>query len=217
MKSLSLRAAAVVLAGFAFSVAAQAQDRDAGWEVGMDLVYQDSYDLEFDGGTTADIDSDVGLSFSFGYRFSPLLEVQFLLDWQTVDYEALIVTDPPGVTGVRGEYEAFTPRVNLQYNFIDGPLTPFIMGGIGYSFIDTNIPNGRPSTGCWWDPWYGYICTTVQPTKNIDEFVYQIGIGGRWDLSDSVSARLSVENHWPNLGNGSPSVIQAKLGFSYRY
>ncbi len=92
-----------------------------------------------------------------------------------------------------------------------------MVGGIGYSFIDTNIPSGRPSTGCWWDPWWGYICITVQQTKGIDEFVYELDVGGRWDFSDYGSARLSIENHWIDIGTGSPSALQIKLGFSYRF
>jgi hypothetical protein len=78
------------------------------------------------------------------------------LDYAEVDYEGTLQRKVAQPAGIRGDMEAFTPRVDLHYNLMAGPFTPFIMAAFGYSFIDTNIPNGRPSTGCWWDPWYGY-------------------------------------------------------------
>ena len=116
-----------------------------------------------------------------------------------------------------GSYQAFTPRINVQYTLLDRPISPFALAGIGYTFVDTNIPNGRPSTGCWWDPWYGYVCTTVQSTKTVDGFAYQAGLGVRWDVSDTSSLRLYWERNWADLGHGSPSIDQIRLGYTYRY
>jgi opacity protein-like surface antigen len=213
-----VRLAAIAVAALALSSITQAQERDEGWEVGLDVVYQDHSKLDFNGGTTVDLNTDVGLSLTFGYRISSQLELQFALDWSNVGYSANLIPQTGPSVGVDGSYQAFTPRANVQWNFMDGPITPFVMGGVGYSFIDTNIPNGRPSTGCWWDPWYGYICTSVQPTKSVDSFVYQIGAGVRWDVSDYTSARFAIENHWIDFGgNGTASTIQAKLGFAYRF
>jgi opacity protein-like surface antigen len=73
--------------------------------------------------------------------------------------------------------------------------------------------------GCWWDPWWGYICTPYQSTKSVDEFVYQLGAGVRWDLSPGYTLRLAYEKHWFDAGNATstPDFDQWKLGIAFRY
>ena len=207
--------------GGAWSLAAHAGGRDVGWDFGGELIYQDSKDIDFDGGSSASLDSDVGLALTFGYRFSERLELTFGLDWNNVDYKANIVTNAIGnaVVSVDGSMESFTPRVGVNFNFLDGPITPYVTGMIGYSFIDTNIPNGPAQGTCWWDPWYGYICNTWQPTKSVDQFTYGAGVGVRWDVNDAWTMRFAYEKHWLDLSTASstPDLDQLKLGVSIRY
>jgi opacity protein-like surface antigen len=216
----SIAAASVALSSVSFGQGGQS---GTGWESGLDIVFQGGKTLHFDGGTNAKLDSDTGLSLTFGYRYSTHLEAQFALDWANVDYKANIVTapttGPASSVSANGSYNSFTPRVNVQFNVLDQPLTPYVMGGIGYSFIDTNIPNGRPVSGCWWDPWYGYICGSAQPTKSVDGFAFQVGLGARWDISELWSLRLAWERHWVDLGSngGTPFLDTGKLGFTYRF
>ena len=141
-----VRMVSFVAAGLALSSVAFGQHTSGtGWEAGVDIVFQGSKTLHFEGGTNAALDSDTGLSFTFGYRYSPHLEAQFALDWQNVTYDANLVTGPGSSVSARGDYQAFTPRANIQFNFVDQALTPYVMAGIGYSFIDTNIrrPSGQ--------------------------------------------------------------------------
>ena len=201
---------------------ADSSNRDAGWEYGLDLVYLDSANLSFKGGSTLDVGDDVGATFTFGYRMNPHLEVNFALDYQSANYNATIQSadTPPALSvDVKGDYEAFTPRVNVNYNFLDGAITPYVTGGIGWSFIDTNIPNGRVEVGCWWDPWYGQVCVPVQDTRSTDAFTYQLGAGVRWDASDNWSMRFAYEKHWYDFDNasGSADFDELKLGVVYRY
>jgi opacity protein-like surface antigen len=215
---ISIIAASLALSGIAHAQYFDSSEREPGWNFGFDLIYQDATTLNFDGGTTAKLDTDYGLSFTFAYAYSAYLEAQVALDWTQIDYKANIITGTGTSISADGSYQAFTPRVNLQWNFLDAPITPYVIGGIGYGFIDTNIPNGRPATGCWWDPWYGYICSTVQPTKSVDGFAYQVGLGMRWDAFEAVSLRLAVERHWADFGSaGTAHVDQIKLGFSRRF
>ena len=195
--------------------------RDAGWEFGVDGVYQDSSDWSFNGGSKVRVDSDFSLTLNAGYRLNSHLEVNFALDWQKADYDATIQSaDVPGLSvDVSGDYESFTPRADVNYNFLDGSITPYVTGGIGWSFVDTNIPNGRPETGCWWDPWYGEICATVQDTHSADGFTYQLGAGVRWDASPSLSLRFAYEKHWYDFSkaSGTPDLDELKLGVIWRY
>jgi opacity protein-like surface antigen len=205
----------------AWSLAAYA-DRDTGWEFGGELIYQDSTEFNADENSSASLDSDIGFALTFGYRLSSKFEITFGIDWNNIDYQAdLVAEDVPLIPdgthiSVDGELEAWTPRVGANFNFIDGPITPYVSGVIGYSYIDTNIPEGPPQTGCWWDPWYGQICGTWQNTRSTEEFMYGLGAGVRWDVNDAWSVRFGYDKRWIDA-KGSPDLDQIKLGVTMMY
>jgi hypothetical protein len=142
------------------------------------------------------------------------------LGWQGVDYDADIVEEDGGIVGISGEYDAWALSANAICHFKEGPLTPYIGAGIGWSFIDTNIPDGLPSTGCWWDPWWGYVCSTYYPTKDTDAFSCQATLGLRWELdNDSTFFRFGWTSRWLDLGetSGTPrfDIIGAEVGWMF--
>ena len=69
-----------------------AQDvvREAGGEFGFDVLYEFSKEIRFEGGSTIDRSDDVGVALSFGYRFNPKWELQFLIDWNDIDYRGTL-------------------------------------------------------------------------------------------------------------------------------
>ena len=91
---------------------------------------------------------------------------------------------------------------NATWHWFDGPLTPFLEAGIGYARIDTNIPSQPPVTGCWWDPWWGYICDTRWKTYDTSEFTYNAGIGLRWDVNGALFFRGAYNREWIGLDAG---------------
>jgi opacity protein-like surface antigen len=197
-------------------------DRQPGWDFGGELLYQFSKGVDFEGGSKADLDDDLGLALSFTYRFNSRFELLFGVDWNSVDYQADIAPAPvsPGgpIVGtgfsVDGELEYWTPRVGVNFNLLEGDLTPYVTGGVGWSFIDTNVPDGRAQSACWWDPWFGYVCGTFQDTKSLDELTYNVGVGLRWDLGSTISLRLGYERHWLELdqATSTPGFDQLKVG-----
>jgi opacity protein-like surface antigen len=207
--------------------AAALADRQPGWDFGGELLYQFSQDVNFEGGSHADLDDDLGLALSFTYRFNSRFELLFGVDWNSVDYNADIAPAPTSPGGpvigtgfsVEGSIEYWTPRVGVNFNLLESDLTPYVTGGIGWAFIDTNVPEGRPQSTCWWDPWYGYICGTFQNTKSVDELEYNVGVGLRWDLNRTMSLRFGYERHWIDLNDASstPGFDQLKVGIIGRY
>jgi opacity protein-like surface antigen len=219
IRLLAVLAAAVVLVPSIGS--AQVAKREAGFEFGVDLLYQLTTTAHFDGGSRLKTDDDIGAAMAFGWRFNPKLELQFILDWNDVDYDGRLNSASfPGLSAdINGEMETFAMRVNGVYNFLDRPLTPFISAGIGYSWLDTNIPTGQVQVGCWWDPWWGQICTPYQPTKSVDAFTYQAGVGARWDITDFFTMRATYEHSWFDVPKASsaPGWDQFKLGAVWRF
>jgi opacity protein-like surface antigen len=195
-------------------------DRQPGWDFGGELIYQDSQDISFDGGSSASLEDDIGIALTFGYRFNSRFELIFGLDWNTVDYDINIASDGGqlGVSGT-GDLESFTPRVGVNFNVLEGDVTPYVTGGVGWSFIDTNVPDGPPQSACWWDPWWGYYCGTWQDTRSIDELAYNVGVGVRWDVSSTITLRFGYEKHWLDIGQATstPDFDQLKFGVSASY
>jgi opacity protein-like surface antigen len=222
--SIKHRIIVLLAAGLAMSAPAWAQSsgREPGPEYGLDVVYYPAADWSFNGGSSVSLEDDVALTLIFGYRFSSRLEVQGALDWQSASYKGTIASanNPPIASiDVRGDYESWTPRVAVNFNLLDRNLTPYITGGIGWTFVDTNIPTGQVSVGCWWDPWYGQICTGYQATRTFNEFSYQVGAGIRWDSPGAYSLRLGYEKHWLDISTstGTPSLDLWKVGVIIRY
>ena len=211
-----------LLAGALFAAPALAE-RGPGWDFGGELLWQDAQELNFEGGSAADLDDDLGIALTFGYRFNSRLELIFALDWNQIDYDFEVIEDSalPGVQGFSGsgDLETWTPRIGLNVNILETDLTPFVTAGVGWAFIDTNIPDAPPQTSCWWDPWYGYFCGTWQSTRSLDELTYNAGLGIRWDLGDSFTLRAAYEKHWIEVDNasGTPDFDQVKIGISARY
>jgi opacity protein-like surface antigen len=181
-----------------------------------------SYDSDL---SSVDINDDVGWGIGFGWHVSEKVMVGGDFTWLDANYDVFVATDFDGdqiaddSIEVSGTLDATNFQMYAQYNIIDGRFTPFVRGSFGWTWIDSNIPSG-PATGtCWWDPWWGYICTTYQNTRDTDEFAYQAGVGVRWDVTSGLTLKLGYDKEWIDLGNAdsAPGFDVLRLGVAYRY
>ena len=209
--------AGLALALLAGATAADAQSREGRWEYTLGIPYQLGSETTFDGGSTLKTKSDFGFGMTFGYNPSEQVTWSFGLKWAGVGYDADVVKQDGGSTHVSGTYDAWGLSGNLLFNLGQGPLTPFVGAGIGYTWIDTNVPNGLPQTGCWWDPWYGYICSTYYPTKSVNSFSYQAMGGLRYAFNPRTFLRLSYASQWIDTSNGTPrfDVFGLEIGWLF--
>jgi opacity protein-like surface antigen len=192
-----------------------------GWEASIGLMYQDGNEIRFDGGSFLKTDGDFGVIGAVGYTFNPKLDLIFGFESATIGYDLTRQSaTTPGLTQqFVTDYETFTPFVKVNYNFLDRPLTPFASAGIGWSFIDTNIPTGNATVECWWDPWWGYVCGAFAETKTTKAFSYQLGVGARWAINDVYGLRLEYQKQWLNLSRaeGHPNFDQLRLTLVVKY
>jgi opacity protein-like surface antigen len=109
--------------------------------------------------------------------------------------------------------------VDVAYNFMTGPFTPFVAGSVGWSWVDTNIATEPPSVGCWWHPWYGYICTSWQDTRTLDGLAYELGVGMRYDFGERFAADGSYKMRWVDFENAtnSPSFDGLQLNLIWKF
>jgi opacity protein-like surface antigen len=201
-------------------VGAHAAANEGQWETDLGVAFMNSSDADFEGGTTADFDSDTGFRLGFGYHYTENLQVGVTFGIGQRDYEANIVGDSPGESfTAKGDLDYTTFLVNGTYNFMSGPFSPFVTAGIGWSWVDTNIATEPPEVGCWWDPWYGYICTSWQDTRTLDGLTYQVGIGARYDFSDQFAIHGSYRIDWIDFdqADGTPDFDGFELSVGWKF
>jgi opacity protein-like surface antigen len=207
-----------LLIGLAVGQLAFAQSSDQrGWEGSIGLFYQDKQVIGFKGGSFLRADDDFGVIGAVGFNFNSRFDLIFGFDSATVGYDLrrLSASTPGLFDRITGDYESFTPFVKFNFNLFGSAFSPFISAGVGWSFIDTNIPTGRAIVGCWWDPWWGYFCAPFAETKTVDAFAYQAGAGVRWRFNQSYGIRLEYQKQWLDLSRAvsPPGFDQIRLTF----
>ena len=219
MRTLYRAAVAVILVLHAMSAAAQGSALRAGrWEFTLQPQYVDSMSVSGGNGSRANIDSDWGFGFGLTYNFDNHFALGGELTWNDAGYRARIVPGPGNAGSsfdLVGTMETSTLRMNATWNFLAAAFTPFVTGGIGATWVDTNIPNGP--TSCWVDPWWGTYCDT--PTRSNTYFSYNAGAGLRWDVNRSFFMSATYIRQFINVGGatGTPAADQFRLAFGFKY
>ena len=211
----------LVVAFIAAPVLAQSSNRSQKSEIYIGPVFTDGKNYSFDGGSSAKTDTGFGISLGYAYNFNRHWAAGFDLVWSEQDYRATV---QPGVgnTGsarqINGTLETGTVRFNGTWHMLENNFTPFATGGLGWTYIDTNIPSGLPENVCWAYPWYGAYCATYVPTASTTRFSYNAGLGLRLDAGKGVFKFL-VNSQWADFGGnyGSASLIQYRLDFGTKF
>ena len=212
-------AASMLFAAYATVAAGQGAGPRAGkWDFTLQPQYVDSKSFAGGNGSRANIADDWGFGFGFAYNFSNHLALGGELTWNDAGYRATI-TPGPGNAGspasLAGTLETSTLRVNGTWNLLATNFTPFVTGGIGATWVDTNIPTGPAQ--CWVDPWWGTYCDV--PTRADTHFSYNAGAGLRWDVNRDFFLRAVYTRQWIDIGGGagSPAFDQFRIDFGFRH
>ncbi len=202
--------------------AAEQSDRTGHWEFTLPVRYVNGEVLDFEGGTTIDLNSDLGWGFGFGYNMSEALNLNFEFSWLNANYRVDFASAdfPPGPSvSATGNLDVGSTQISANYNILPKTITPYISGTIGWNWIDSNIPTGPPQTGCWWDPWYGQICTTYQDTASETGFLYGLGAGVRIEPKPTFFFRVGVNNNWQDFGSysSSPDFLSYRMELGWKF
>jgi opacity protein-like surface antigen len=216
-----VRMAAVITALLVAAPAAAQSSRAGKWEIYIGPVFTDGKNYSFDEGTTARTDTGVGLNLGFGKNLDPHFLVGMDLVWSEQDYRAEVAPGPGNFLGgrtINGTLETYTVRFFGTYHFSTSAFTPFVTGGLGWTYVDTNIPTGLPENVCWAYPWYGYYCSTYVPTQTTTKFSYNAGAGLRYDFGGGI-ARFLVNSQWADFGGsyGSANAIQYRIDIGTKF
>ncbi|MBX3301014.1 MAG: outer membrane beta-barrel protein [Nitrospira sp.] len=182
--------------------------RSGRWEIMLSPQYTFERNLKLEGGTTANIDDTVGFGFQLGYNFNEHVNLGGMFSWSRPDYQAVIQPSPanssPPSTQT-GTVESGTFGLVGTYHVLKSPLTPYMDANVSGTYIVTDIADGPPVGGCFWDPWFGYVCGVSQPTKNGVFLSYGVGGGLRWDATDVLLLRAGVRQQWIDFSSSGPT------------
>ena len=116
---------------------------------------------------------------------------------------------------ITGEGFMNTGTMNIDFNILRGRFTPFLTAGIGFHYFDSGIPAGPTIPVCWWDYWWGYVCTGATPTHVNTSFTYNGGGGLRWDINDQVFVKAAVSVQYVDSNTAANNVNLTRYSFAF--
>lgn len=183
-------------------------------------VYSFSDSYEGREGSALDVSSRTGFQLGIDYFVADQLSVGFDGTWVRPRYDALLVPEDgsPSVS-ISNRATVFTGHFNATYLLFQGPITPYVEGGLGWTYIDSNVSDGAPVTGCWWDPWWGYICSDFYSSYSSTSLSYGAAVGLRWSISRDITVKAGYR--WLEVEadklREKPTVETALLEFVFRF
>jgi opacity protein-like surface antigen len=223
MRNLLRATLLTLLALYAAGAYAQnSPPRGGKWEFTLQPQYTHSQSFDSGNGSAGTVDSSLGFGFGVAYNLNNNLSLGGDFFWSQANYMATITPaagNPNGAATLNGTLQSNTIRFNATWNFLPGDFTPFATGGLGSTFIDTNIPTGLPQNVCWYDPWWGYYCGSYVPTRTAYYVSYSAGLGVRWELDRSVFLRGVAIRQWLDVGGalGQPYTDQYRFDVGFKF
>jgi hypothetical protein len=220
--AISLKLFLAVITGFAlYAPVAEAAGRGnngaGSMEFSVPLNYTSSSTLTGQNGSSADINAALNMGFGMGYNFNDNFQINGTFSWAQRNYSAN-TTGTGNIGSYNGTLYTSSLQVNAVYYFMAGDFTPFVQGGFGTTYVDSNIPNGQSGSSCYWDPYWGYVCGTYQPTKTSSNISYSAGLGARYDVNRQFAVQGSVNKFYldaPQAGS-KPSFDMLRIDFIFR-
>lgn len=200
---------------------ANAQSPKAGeieYTIGAAQSLSDS--LQGIGGSSLNLSSRTGIRVGVEYFTSSKLSLGFDATWTQPRYSAVLVPED-GSPDVQISHRAsiFTGHLTGTYYLLESAFTPFVEAGLGWTYFDSNVSDGSPIVGCWWDPFWGYICSDFYNTYGATSFSYGAGAGLRWNFGRDRA--VSAGYRWLEIEadglNKKPVLESATIEFVLRF
>lgn len=194
--------------------------RSEKWAFFLAPQFTNSKVLQFDNGAEASINERSGLGFGFAYNMDRHIELGMLFTSSSANYTGTRVLDNGSGSTEKFSANLYVSSLNFDftYNFLSTPFTPYISANIGSSFIDSGIPTGNIGTVCWWDPWWGYVCTPSAQTYTSTEMNYGVGLGLRYDFNRKVYIKGGVQQNRIDIGSSNmPDFTTYRFIFGFMF
>jgi len=189
-RGVTVLASALLLALSGPALAQDNGDRDETAEFGVQFANWSGGTVTGLYGASLDFSNDTAIGITGGYNLNERMYFGGEWTWADPTYSAQRVDDGTLVPrGINAEADISSFLLKFQFNFIDAAITPYVELGGGWIRVDSNVVSDV-DTGCWWDPWWGYVCANWYDTYSDTRTGYTYAAGIRWDL-DTLVMRAS--------------------------
>lgn len=194
-----------------FNAHAFKDSRAEKWQIYLAPQFTNSKLLQFDNGAEADINEHSSWAFGIGYNVSEHIELNLAFSAGNSNYSGTRIIDntpedpdnPNGPQSFTANLYTSTIKFDFTYNLLKSDLTPFIAANIGSTYIDSGVPTGNIITGCWWDPWWGYICYPTTQTYTSTEFTYGASLGVRYDFNRKLFIKAGASRNYLDINSSN--------------
>lgn len=152
--------------------------------------------------------------FGVAFHFNQFISLRGDFMFGNATFNANVPTETGGTLGISQNAFIQTGRVNVDYNMINRRLTPILTAGIGYQYLETELPNAPPATVCFWDPWFGWVCQTGQAIAWETDFTWNVGGGFRWNITDNFFIKAIGGANWLEYSGSHGMTTQLEGIFS---
>jgi len=199
IKKMVVLISVVALLALTYSTDSHARytKRAGKWESTFNFINSQSTNANGEGGSSIELDSDIGWGFSLGYNVNPHILINYEFSSITPRYDATFVKDDGSPTSIKHEMNIYQSQFNVVYNLMAQNFTPFVQAGLGWSYLDSNKTNG--SGGCYPDYYWGWYC--YQDTYSDTRLSYNVAAGIRYELSNGMLFRASYKQSWVDLSH----------------
>jgi len=213
--SSSLKALTLILClcMMSFNAHAAKGSRAETWQFYIAPQFTNSKLLQFDNGAEADINESSGWAFGIGYNVNEHIELNLAFSNSNSNYSGTRIIDntpedpdnPNGPQEFTANLYTSSIKFDFTYNLLKSNFTPFIAANIGSTYIDSGVPTGDIITGCWYDPWYGYVCYPTAQTYTSTEFSYGASLGLRYDFKSAFFIKASASKNYLDISSSNSS------------
>jgi opacity protein-like surface antigen len=204
----------------ALSAPAMAQDRAETGEFGVQFANWAGGLATGLYGSSVDFSNDTAIGIIGGYNINDRLYVGGEWTWADPTYQITRADaeTPSELRGFNAEADISSFLLKVAFNFLDTAITPYIEGGAGWVRVDSNVVSDV-DTGCWWDPWWGYVCSQWYDTYSDTRTGYTYAAGVRWDISDEMVLRASygVIEMDTNYAIENVSIDDLRVEFAWKF
>lgn len=190
------------------------------WEVYLAPQITDSKDLQFDNGASANIEKDSSLGFGFGYNINSHIELALEFVSNNSNYTGTAIPEDPNQAPVASSGSLYTSTINFgfTFNFLSTPFTPYVTANLGSTYIDSGVFTGNVGTGCWYYPYWGYVCGPVAQTYTSTELTYGAALGLRYDFNRKLFIKGEARKSYiDSNSNNDPDFDSLRFIFGFMF
>jgi len=194
-----------------FNAHAYKDSRAEKWQFYLAPQFTNSKLLQFDNGAEADINEHSSWAFGIGYNVNEHIELNLAFSAGNSNYSGTRIIDntpedpdnPNGPQDFTANLYTSTIKFDFTYNLLKSDFTPFVAANIGSTYIDSGVPTGDYITGCWWDPWWGYVCYPTAQTYTSTEFTYGASLGVRYDINRQLFIKAGASRNYLDISSSN--------------